>query len=108
MATLAGVRGASFQVLVLHVGRVSVIDATGFVALDNAIGSVVRDGKHVVLAGPLPKPRAIFDKAGLEAKYPNLRVADSLESALRLAAERVAKITSAGSGDSSDRLRSSA
>jgi hypothetical protein len=40
-----------------------------------------------VLSGPLPRPRAIFDRARLEAKHPELRMADGLEEALVLAAE---------------------
>lgn len=89
MSTLAAVRGDSFRVLVLDLGRVPVIDATGFVALENAISSVVRQKKQVVLAGPLPKPRQIFDKARLEATHPELRMAESLEAAIRIAARLV-------------------
>lgn len=89
MALLGAIKGETFEVLVLHLGRVPVIDATGFVALENAIDSVVRQKKLVVLAGPLPRPRAIFDKARLEAKHPELRMADSLEAALETAAQLV-------------------
>jgi SulP family sulfate permease len=94
MATLAAVRGDTFKVLVLHLGRVPVIDATGFVALENAIQSVVRQKKGVVLAGPLPRPRKIFDKARLEKTYPALRMADSLEAALAIATELVSRAAS--------------
>lgn len=87
MATLASLKGDSFRVLVLHLGRVPVIDATGFVALENAIASVIRRERYVVLAGPLPKPRKIFDKANLEAKHPELRIAADLPRALALADE---------------------
>ncbi len=87
MATLASLRGESFRVLVLHLGRVPVVDATGFVALENAIDSMIRRHKRVVLAGPLPKPRKIFDKARLETKYADLRVADDLDGALAIARE---------------------
>jgi sulfate permease, SulP family len=72
---------------VLHLGRVPVIDATGFVALENAIETIVRDHRHVILAGPLPEPRTVFDKARLESRHPRLRITDSLEAALRVAAE---------------------
>jgi SulP family sulfate permease len=90
MASLGAIKGDSFKVLVLHLGRVPVIDATGFVALENAIDSVVRQKKGVVLAGPLPRPRAIFDKAKLGAKHPELRMADSLEEAIEVARELAA------------------
>jgi anti-anti-sigma regulatory factor len=87
MASLGAIKGDTFKVLVLHLGRVPVIDATGFVALENAIDSVVRQKKGVVLAGPLPRPRTIFDKARLGAKHPELRMADSLEAAIEIARE---------------------
>lgn len=85
MATLAALRGDTFRVLVLHLGRVPVVDATGFVALENAIDSMIRRHKRVVLAGPLPKPRKIFNKARLEQRYADLRVAPDLAEALVIA-----------------------
>jgi SulP family sulfate permease len=87
MAALGAIRGDTFQVLVLDLGRVPVIDATGFVALVSAIETVTRQQKHVVLAGPLPKPREIFDRAKLEAKHPGLLIANTLDAALRIAEE---------------------
>ena len=90
MATLGAIRNSSsYRVLVLDLGRVPVIDATGFVALENAIATVIRQRKHVVLAGPLPMPRKIFDKAQLAAKHPELHMASSRERALALATELV-------------------
>lgn len=86
MATLGTLKSESFSVLVLHLGRVPLIDATGFVALESAIESVVRMNKHVVLAGPLPEPRRVFDRAQLESKHPELRLASSLDEALEIAA----------------------
>lgn len=85
MALLAAIKGESFSVLVLDLGRVPVIDATGFVALENAIDSVVRQKRRVVLAGPLPAPQRIFDNAKLEAKFEGLRIAGDLSAALSLA-----------------------
>ena len=97
MATLGAIHNESFKVLVLNLGRVPVIDATGFVALENAIETIVRHKKHVVLAGPLPRPQKIFDKARLEAKHPELRMADSLERALEIAEQLVAIPVARGS-----------
>lgn len=94
MAALHAARSDRFDVMILHLGKVPVIDGTGLVALDNAIGSLVRYRHGVVLAGPLPKPRSVFDKARLQAKHPELRFADTLEAAIPLAgavaAERAA------------------
>jgi SulP family sulfate permease len=91
-----------FSVLVLHLGRVSVIDATGLAALENAISHVLRQKKKVVIAGPLPKPRSVFDKAHLEQKYPGLSIVESLESAYGVAE----KLAGAG-GPSSEVPRAS-
>src|SRR5690606_7948802 len=91
------IHNESFKVLVLNLGRVPVIDATGFVALENAIETIVRQKKHVVLAGPLPRPQKIFDKARLEAKHPELRMADSLERALQIAEQLVSIPVARGS-----------
>ena len=74
-----------FRVLVIHLGRVPAIDATGLVALENAVSSVLRTKRRVVLAGPLPKPHEIFDKARLTEKHRGLEIATDLDSALRLA-----------------------
>lgn len=87
MAMLSStLRDGSFRVLVLHLGRVPVIDATGFVALQSAISSVKTP---VVLAGPLPEPKSVFDKARLEEKHPHLRITSSLSAALAVAREIV-------------------
>jgi SulP family sulfate permease len=76
----------AFHALVLHLGKVPVIDATGFAALENAIEALVRRKKTVILAGPLPKPQSIFEKAHLETKYGAMvRLAPDLASALALA-----------------------
>jgi sulfate permease, SulP family len=74
-------------VMILHLGRVPVIDSTGLVALENAIATLVRNKQRVVLAGPLPKPRKIFEKARLPEKYPSLCMADDLQAAIRVASE---------------------
>lgn len=85
MATLGATKSEAYQVLILHLGRVPMIDATGFVALENAIDSVVRQKKHVILAGPLPKPQRIFDKARLTTRHEELRIVDDLDTALSIA-----------------------
>lgn len=88
-------------VMILHLGRVPVIDSTGLVALDNAIASLLRHKQEVVLAGPLPKPRKVFEKARLAEKYPRLRMADDLEAAIRIAGELSAAEDAAKSRPSS-------
>ena len=86
VGALNALRTDDFVVMILHLGKVSVIDSTGLVALDNAIGGLVRRRRDVVLAGPLPHPRRIFDNAQLERKHPRLHLAANLEEAIPLAA----------------------
>jgi len=92
MDRLHGAPGLPHRVLVLHLGRVPVIDATGFAALENMCRYLVHHGVQVVLAGPLPRPRAVFDRADLPRAYPGVHVAPSLDAALELA-EGLAKRT---------------
>jgi SulP family sulfate permease len=89
MSALHASRTDQFDVLVLHLGRVPVIDATGLAALENAVAHVLRQKKKVVIAGPLPMPQRVFDKARLEEKYPGLVIVDSPESAFSVAQELV-------------------
>jgi SulP family sulfate permease len=74
-----------FSVLVLQLGRVPVIDATGFAALESALRALSRRGKRVILVGPLPQPKSIFDRARLAQHEPGLLVKDSLADALGVA-----------------------
>jgi SulP family sulfate permease len=85
MGALNSFRTSGYRVLVIHLGRVPAIDASGFVALENAISSVLRAKRQVVLAGPLPKPHEIFAKAQLTSKHPGLYLAGDLDGALRMA-----------------------
>jgi SulP family sulfate permease len=98
MEALHASRGDTFDVLVLHLGRAPVIDATGFAALESAIASLIRRKKGVVLAGPLPRPQRVFEKAKLHAKHSALKVADDLEGALRVAAELVTERRASAGG----------
>lgn len=87
VGALETARRADYCVMILSLGKVPVIDSTGFVALDAAIGRLRRHHHEVVLAGPLPRPRSIFDKARLEHAHPGVRIVDTLAAALDLAGE---------------------
>jgi SulP family sulfate permease len=89
MAALEAARRDDFKVMILNLGNVPVIDSTGLVALDNAIGTLVRHHRDVVLAGPLPRPRKVFDKAKLTEKYRRVYFAQTLEAALAIAKQLV-------------------
>ena len=62
----------AFHALILNLGKVPIIDATGFAALENAVDGLVKRKKVVIFAGPLPKPRTIFDKAAFDRRHPGM------------------------------------
>lgn len=82
MDTLHAAGADGFRVLILHLGRVPVIDATGFAALEDVVGRLTGAGRAVVVAGPLPEPRRVFDKADLPGHYADVYVEPSLEAAV--------------------------
>jgi SulP family sulfate permease len=79
--------GSDARVVVLSLGGVPSIDATGFVALESAIRRLRALKKHVVLAGPLPEPRAVFDRANLPKHHDHVHFAETLEKGVILARE---------------------
>jgi sulfate permease, SulP family len=85
-----GLRRDGFKLVIIHLGRVPVIDATGLVALENTISGALKARKDVILAGPLPKPQQIFDKAKLEKKHVGLRIAKDVDAAVALAEQLLA------------------
>jgi len=95
MGALSSV-GSSTQVVVLALGKVPSIDATGFVALESAIIRLKASKKRVILAGPLPEPREVFERADLTGHYDHVRITQNLDQAIVLARELVgAESTSA-------------
>jgi SulP family sulfate permease len=78
---------ADTRVVVLALGRVPSIDATGFVALESAIRRLRTLRKSVVLAGPLPHPRSVFDRANLPKHHDHVHFAETLERGIVLASE---------------------
>ena len=53
------------RVVVLDLSRVPSIDATGVVALESAVETQHRGRRHVIISGPLPEPRRVFERAEL-------------------------------------------
>lgn len=86
MRTLSNLRGEGLKVLVLALGKVPTIDATGLAALEGAISNLRKNKTAVVLAGPLPEPRRLFVDAALHQKHAGLEIATDLDQALSLAA----------------------
>jgi sulfate permease, SulP family len=79
--------GASTRVVVLALGNVPSIDATGLVALESALKRLQGTKTQVVLSGPLPQPRQVFERADLPGHYAHVRFAPSLAAGLALARE---------------------
>lgn len=87
MGAMTAITDEHPRAVVIDLGQVPMMDATGLVALDTAIGTLMREKIGVVLAGPLPRPERIFQKAKLTQKYPQLQVAPGLREALAVAAK---------------------
>jgi SulP family sulfate permease len=83
------VTGDDSRVFVISLARVPVIDATGLVALESMCAKIQRSGKMVVIAGPLPHPRQVFDKAKLEVVHDRVFLAPTLDEALQLASDLI-------------------
>jgi SulP family sulfate permease len=81
--------GVGARAIVLALGTVPVIDATGLVALESAIEQLRRAKKFVVIAGPLPEPRSVFEKANLEVAHEHVFLADTLPQGIQLARDLI-------------------
>jgi SulP family sulfate permease len=79
--------GSNARVVVLALGAVPSIDATGFVALESAITRLRGLKTQVVLAGPLPEPRSVFERANLPKHHEHVHFAPTLDEALALSRE---------------------
>jgi SulP family sulfate permease len=86
MQALHASRTDTFQVMILDLARVPAIDATGFTALEDAVRALVGNHKQVVLAGPFPRPREIFENAALPERYAGVHEMPDLDAAIELAA----------------------
>jgi SulP family sulfate permease len=75
---------------VIGLGRVGVIDASGLVALESALDRLQRTKRFVIIAGPLPEPRHVFERAELEVRMDHVLFADDVERALDIARDLVA------------------
>jgi sulfate permease, SulP family len=89
IASVSRIAGDDNRVVVLSLGRASVIDATGLVALESACEKLQRLGLIVVIAGPLPHPRSVFDKSNLEVVNDRVFISETLDEALQLASDLI-------------------
>jgi SulP family sulfate permease len=89
VASINRLGGDDSRVVVLALGSVPVIDASGLVALESACEKLQRLGKIVVITGPLPHPRSVFDKSNLEVVHDRVFIAETLEEGLQLATDLI-------------------
>ena len=77
--------GQDTQVVVLALGNVPSIDATGLVALESSLKRLQDAKRQVVLTGPLPEPRRVFARADLPRHYSHVHFAEDLTAGIALA-----------------------
>ena len=58
-------------------------------ALESALDRLQRTKRFVIIAGPLPEPRRIFEKAELEVRMDHVLFAADVEQALDIARDMV-------------------
>ena len=93
MGALHATSTDGFRVLILDLARVPVIDASGFAALESAVHGLLERNRGVVLAGPLPQPHRIWERAKMTHTLDGVQVADDIEQAIELAKNYLAHRT---------------
>ncbi|MCK6448044.1 MAG: C4-dicarboxylic acid transporter DauA [Planctomycetes bacterium] len=78
------------RVVVLDLHSVPVIDSTGRVNLESALGRLRRDGLKVVLAGVRPQPRQVLAQAGIVERPGELWISASVPDGLARARQWIA------------------
>jgi SulP family sulfate permease len=79
--TISGSREA----IILYLGQVPAIDATGLVALETTVDKLKRKGHKVILAGMRAQVAEVVTRAGVVPERGKLAIAPDLDSALSLA-----------------------
>jgi sulfate permease, SulP family len=80
---------ADVRVVVLALGAVPVIDGSGLLALETTLERLRAQKRFVIVAGPLPEPRAVFAKAKLDEHHEHVTFADDVEQGLLMAKDLV-------------------
>ncbi|HJZ83931.1 MAG TPA: C4-dicarboxylic acid transporter DauA [Polyangia bacterium] len=83
--------GREPQAIILYLGQVPAIDATGLVALESVLARLKKSGHKVILAGLNPQPAQVIARAGLTPERGRFAIAPDLDSALSLAILHVAR-----------------
>jgi sulfate permease, SulP family len=79
------------KALILYMGQVPAIDATGLVALETLIAKLQRVRIKVILAGMRKQPSEVVARAGIKRDPGKLAIAPDLDSALSIAVLHAAR-----------------
>jgi SulP family sulfate permease len=82
------------RALILYLGQVPAIDATGLVALETLIARLQRLGIKVILAGLRKQPAEVVARAGIKRDPGKLAIAPDLDSAASIAVLHAARTPS--------------
>jgi SulP family sulfate permease len=84
--SVTGTRDAAVSfAVILYLGQVPAIDATGLVALETLLAKLKHDGHKVILAGMRPAVLEVVTRAGIKPERGRLALAPDLDAALSLA-----------------------
>ncbi|MGH7585576.1 MAG: C4-dicarboxylic acid transporter DauA [Gemmatimonadales bacterium] len=84
MRSLHDIAGPT-RVVVLDLGAVPVMDATGLVGLESAVERLQLDRRQVILARVQPQPMEVLARANLDERHAGVHFASSLDGALEMA-----------------------
>ena len=84
MRSLHDIAGPA-RAVVLDLGAVPVMDATGLVGLESAVERLRRDHRQVVLARVQPQPMEVLARANLDEPHSGVHFASTLDGALEMA-----------------------
>lgn len=79
------------KVLILRLGQVNMIDATGAMAFRAILDHTERIGAKLYLSGLQPQVRFVLTQMGLMERIPERRIFDRTDQAIQAASERMAK-----------------
>jgi sulfate permease, SulP family len=87
--------GARSLAVILYMGQVPAIDATGLVALETLLGRLKRGGHKVILCAMRPQVADVVARAGIVPERGLLALAPDLDAAVSLAIVHDARVSSA-------------
>jgi SulP family sulfate permease len=84
MSPLGGL-SSDVRVVVFDLSRVTVIDTSGFLALESSLERLQKRKLFTILAGPLPEPKSVFKRADLETEFKLVMLAETVTEGLAMA-----------------------